>query len=161
MDNFHTLIQCWELLITGRWNVNFKCWYFLRCRFIVITSDGSLQQIEISYGQSGSTFPKYISNHRNHLCNNIFCFDRHHELNLLVAVHKNSGMNLVIFSMIFYVIYSIGSYFSNMLFSRLIDLNSLLLLTTRPVMKETSLCTWQKIKICVEYDFWLLLLLMP
>ncbi|XP_061358182.1 MAG2-interacting protein 2 isoform X2 [Gastrolobium bilobum] len=59
--------------------------------FTVITSDGSLQQIEISYGHTGSTFPKYISNHRGHLCNNIFCFDRHDELNLFVAVHKNAG----------------------------------------------------------------------
>ncbi|KAK7282539.1 hypothetical protein RIF29_11407 [Crotalaria pallida] len=59
--------------------------------FTIITSDGSLQQIEVSYGQSGSTFPKCISNHRSHLCNNIFCFDRHHELNLFVAVHKISG----------------------------------------------------------------------
>ncbi|KAL4275602.1 hypothetical protein AHAS_Ahas20G0123600 [Arachis hypogaea] len=59
--------------------------------FSVITSDGSLQQIELSYGQSGYTFPNYTSYHRKNLCSNIFCFDRHHELNFLVAVHKNSG----------------------------------------------------------------------
>ncbi|XP_027353280.1 MAG2-interacting protein 2 isoform X1 [Abrus precatorius] len=59
--------------------------------FSVVTSDGSLQQIEISHGQSGSTFPKYISNHRSQICDTIFCFDRHIELNLFVAVHKNSG----------------------------------------------------------------------
>ncbi|KAK7350965.1 hypothetical protein VNO77_10060 [Canavalia gladiata] len=57
--------------------------------FSVVTSDGSLQQIEIS--RSISTFPMYNSNHRSHICNNIFCFDRHSELNLFVAVHKNSG----------------------------------------------------------------------
>ncbi|KAG5019237.1 hypothetical protein JHK87_015092 [Glycine soja] len=59
--------------------------------FSIVTSDGSLQRIEISHGQSGSTFPKYISNHTSLICNNIFCFDRHGELNLFVAVHKNSG----------------------------------------------------------------------
>ncbi|XP_019416845.1 PREDICTED: MAG2-interacting protein 2 isoform X1 [Lupinus angustifolius] len=61
------------------------------CRFTIITSDGSLQQIELDYGQSGSTFPKCISNHKSSLCNNIFYSDWHHELNLFVAVHKNSG----------------------------------------------------------------------
>ncbi|XP_072087838.1 uncharacterized protein [Arachis hypogaea] len=64
--------------------------------FSVITSDGSLQQIELSYGQSGYTFPNYTSYHRKNLCSNIFCFDRHHELNFLVAVHKNSGTTIQI-----------------------------------------------------------------
>lgn len=64
----------------------------LRCRFSVVTSDGLLQQIEISHGQSGSSFPNYISNHTIPICNNIFCFHHHSELNLFVAVHKNSGM---------------------------------------------------------------------
>ncbi|XP_027903384.1 MAG2-interacting protein 2 isoform X2 [Vigna unguiculata] len=59
--------------------------------FSVVTSDGLVQQIEISRGQIGSTFPNYISNHTIHICNNIFCFDHHSELNLFVAVHKNSG----------------------------------------------------------------------
>lgn len=58
--------------------------------FTVITSDGSLQQIEISYG-GVSTIPKYICKHRSHLRNNIYCFDRHHELNLFAAVHTKSG----------------------------------------------------------------------
>lgn len=61
------------------------------CRFTLITSDGWVQQIEISYGQSGSTFPKCISNQRTHLCNNVFCFDCSHEHNLVAAVHQNSG----------------------------------------------------------------------
>ncbi|KAJ1383090.1 WD40-repeat-containing domain superfamily, partial [Sesbania bispinosa] len=59
--------------------------------FTLITADGSLQQIEIICGQSGPTFPKYTSNYKSHLRHSIFCFDRHHELNLFVAVHKNSG----------------------------------------------------------------------
>ncbi|TKY74056.1 MAG2-interacting protein 2 [Spatholobus suberectus] len=59
--------------------------------FSVVTSDGSFQQIEISHGQSGPTFPKHISNHMSRICNNIFCFDHHRELNLFVAVHKSSG----------------------------------------------------------------------
>ncbi|WJX34291.1 hypothetical protein P8452_22417 [Trifolium repens] len=59
--------------------------------FTVITSDGSLQQIEISYGQGLATFPKYICNNRSHLHNNVFCFDHHRELNLSVAVHTKSG----------------------------------------------------------------------
>ncbi|WJX28181.1 hypothetical protein P8452_16932 [Trifolium repens] len=58
--------------------------------FIVITSDGSLQQIEISYGQGITTFPKYICNNMSHLRNNVFCFDHHHELNLFVAIHTKS-----------------------------------------------------------------------
>ncbi|KAK2444180.1 MAG2-interacting protein [Trifolium repens] len=58
--------------------------------FIVITSDGSLQQIEISYGQGIATFPKYICNNMSHLRNNVFCFDHHHELNLFVAIHTKS-----------------------------------------------------------------------
>jgi len=68
-----------------------KFWHCLRCRFTVITSDGSFQQIEISYG-GVSTFPKYICKHRSHLRNNVYCFDRHHELNLFAAVHTKSGM---------------------------------------------------------------------
>ncbi|RDX93390.1 MAG2-interacting protein 2, partial [Mucuna pruriens] len=60
--------------------------------FSIVTSDGLLQQIEIGHGQSGSTVPKYILNHMSRICNNIFCFDRHHELNLFVAVHNNSEM---------------------------------------------------------------------
>ncbi|KAI5405491.1 MAG2-interacting protein 2 isoform X1 [Lathyrus oleraceus] len=59
--------------------------------FTAITSDGSFQRIEISYGQGISTFPKYVFNHRSHLRNNVFCFDNHHELNLFVAVHTPSG----------------------------------------------------------------------
>ncbi|CAK8570943.1 unnamed protein product [Lathyrus sativus] len=58
--------------------------------FTAITSDGSLQQIEISYGQGISTFPKYAFYHRSHLRNNVFCFDHHQELNLFVAVHTLS-----------------------------------------------------------------------
>lgn len=88
--------QWWLLRTTcqGRLSASLKCWYRLRCRFSIVTSDGSLQRIEISHGQSGSTFPKYISNHTSLICNNIFCFDCHGELNLFVAVHKNSGMHV-------------------------------------------------------------------
>ncbi|GAU40074.1 hypothetical protein TSUD_151180 [Trifolium subterraneum] len=70
--------------------------------FTVITSDGSIQQIEISYGQGLATFPKYICNHRSHLRNNVFCFDHHHELNLFVVVHTKSGMYVLgLFSQLF------------------------------------------------------------
>jgi len=84
----------------------FEMLHCLRCRFSVVTSDGLLQQIEISHGQIGSTFPNYISNRTIHVCNNIFCFDHHSELNLFLAVHKNSGMYVLVgyFSIILYVI---------------------------------------------------------
>lgn len=59
-----------------------------------------MQQIEISDGQSGSSFPKYISNHKSHLRSNVFCSDHHHELNFFAAVHKNSGMYVIVLCVI-------------------------------------------------------------
>ena len=79
-----------ENYLSREMECEFEMFYFLRCRFSIVTSDGSLQRIEISHGQSGSTFP----NHTSRISNNIFCFDRHSELNLFVAVHKNSGMHV-------------------------------------------------------------------
>lgn len=119
-----------------------KFCYYLRCRFTIITSDGSLQQIEISYGQSSSTFPKCTFNRRCHLCNDVFCFDCHHELNLFVAVHKNSGMFLVIFSIIFNVTLVLVVNLSSTSCNRLIDVSSLLLLTVGLLLKEIPLSTW-------------------
>ncbi|XP_054797904.1 MAG2-interacting protein 2 isoform X2 [Prosopis cineraria] len=61
--------------------------------FTVITLDGSLQHIEISYEPNGS-FSKKISDHRSRLCNNVCAFDYHHELNLFVAVAYPTIMSL-------------------------------------------------------------------
>lgn len=83
----------------------FEMLHFLRCRFSVVTSDGLVQKIEISPGQRGSTFRNYISNRTIDICNNIFCFDHHSELNLFVAVHKNSGM--FVFGWLFSQLFSV------------------------------------------------------
>ncbi|KAK4277597.1 hypothetical protein QN277_015572 [Acacia crassicarpa] len=61
--------------------------------FTVITLDGSLQHIEISYEPSVS-FSKKISDHRSHLCNNVCAFDYLHELNLFVVVAYSATMSL-------------------------------------------------------------------
>ncbi|CAJ1974433.1 unnamed protein product [Sphenostylis stenocarpa] len=102
--------------------------------FTVVTSDGSLQQIEISHGQSGSIFPNYISNRTSRICNSIFCFDRHSELSLLVAVHKYSGIQ--------------------------INVASLLLLTAGLTLEETPLSTWYTIMLAMWMAFGYLVLLL-
>ncbi|XP_028806651.1 MAG2-interacting protein 2 isoform X2 [Neltuma alba] len=61
--------------------------------FAVITLDGSLQHIEISYEPSVS-FSKQISDHRKHLCNNVCAFDYHHELKLFVVVAYSTTTSL-------------------------------------------------------------------
>ncbi|KAI4307064.1 hypothetical protein L6164_030294 [Bauhinia variegata] len=67
-------------------DVHMSCLY----NFSAVTSDGSLQQIEISYKPSGSSILN-ISNHKGHFCNSIFCSDHHAELKLFAIVGKSSG----------------------------------------------------------------------
>lgn len=64
-----------------------------------------MQQIEISDGQSGSSFPKYISNYKSNLRSSVSCSDHHHELNFFAAVHKNSGIYVILLFLNYFLSY--------------------------------------------------------
>ncbi|WJX23725.1 hypothetical protein P8452_12916 [Trifolium repens] len=91
--------------------------------FTVITSDGSLLQIEISYGQGFATFLKYICNNGSHLRNNVFCFDHHHELNLFVVVHTKFDM--YVFGLLSQLFAKLYQYSEGMLDMKIQDLVSI------------------------------------
>ena len=67
-----------------------------RCSFIIVTSDGSLQHIEISQDPSSSINSAQTSHNGltvKGLAHNVLCVDYHPELSLLADVALTSGGN--------------------------------------------------------------------
>jgi hypothetical protein len=69
-----------------------------RCSFTIVTSDGSFQHIEISQEPSASISSALTSDNgltlKRQFNNNVFCFDYHPELSLLVVVGGSDSISL-------------------------------------------------------------------